>query len=129
LLSRIARFAALLPVCLALCAAPTLCLGGEAKEEELEPVKIELPLPVLMRPYPIKLTEHIEKPSGRPRPPFLAPKGTRNVALGKPVTSKDDLPHALTYRRKRHMILASGMCEGFAAQEAEHGSVAAQEAS
>ena len=42
----------------------------------------------------IKLTEHIAKPSARPRPPFLAPKGTRNLALNKPVTSKDDFPVA-----------------------------------
>jgi len=33
-----------------------------------------------------------EKPSGKPRPPFMAPKGVVNVAAGKPVTSSDSAP-------------------------------------
>lgn len=33
-----------------------------------------------------------EKPSGKPRPPFMAPKGAVNVAAGKPVTSSDTSP-------------------------------------
>jgi hypothetical protein len=33
-----------------------------------------------------------EKPSGKPRPPFMAPKGVKNVALNKPVTSSDPNP-------------------------------------
>lgn len=33
-----------------------------------------------------------EKPTGKPRPPFLAPKGVVNVAAGKPVTSSDTSP-------------------------------------
>jgi len=33
-----------------------------------------------------------EKPSGKPRPPFLAPKGVKNVAAGRPVTSSDPSP-------------------------------------
>ncbi|HXT38545.1 MAG TPA: hypothetical protein VN887_00835 [Candidatus Angelobacter sp.] len=33
-----------------------------------------------------------EKPSGKPRPPFLAPKGVKNVAAGRPVTSSDSSP-------------------------------------
>ncbi len=35
---------------------------------------------------------NLEKPLGRPRPPFLAPEGTRNVALKRPVTSSDEQP-------------------------------------
>jgi hypothetical protein len=35
---------------------------------------------------------NLEKPLGRPRPPFLAPAGTKNIALSKPVTSSDDMP-------------------------------------
>ncbi len=30
---------------------------------------------------------NLEKPLGRPRPPFLAPAGTTNIAKGKPVTN------------------------------------------
>ncbi|MCJ7697428.1 MAG: discoidin domain-containing protein [Thermoplasmata archaeon] len=36
--------------------------------------------------------KRLEKPLGAPRPPFLAPEGTVNVALGKPVTSSDKMP-------------------------------------
>ena len=35
---------------------------------------------------------NLEKPLGKPRDPFLAPAGTVNVALNKPVTSSDDMP-------------------------------------
>jgi hypothetical protein len=95
--SRIARFAALLPACLALCAVATLCLAGEAKEEELEAVKIKYPL----ISHPMRASERcmelyrsgeLEPVSSKPRPPFLAPRGTRNVALKKPVTSSDQEP-------------------------------------
>jgi len=33
-----------------------------------------------------------QRPEGEERPPLLAPAGTTNVALGKPVTSSDSLP-------------------------------------
>lgn len=67
--------------------------GGEAPKEGLEELKLELPLPMFRgTPQHIKLTEHMEKPSGKPRPPFMAPKGAKNVALKKPVTSSDDAP-------------------------------------
>jgi len=62
-------------------------------KEKLVPLKIELPLPMFRgTPKHIKFTEHIEKPSGKPRPPFLAPEGVKNVARDKPVTSSDDAP-------------------------------------
>ncbi|MBN2200772.1 hypothetical protein JW777_02345 [bacterium] len=35
---------------------------------------------------------NLEKPLGGPRPAFLAPAGTRNLALNRPVTSTDDAP-------------------------------------
>lgn len=35
---------------------------------------------------------NLEKPLGEPRPPFLAPVGTKTVALGKPVASSDEFP-------------------------------------
>jgi len=67
--------------------------GGEAGKPELVEVKIDLPLPMFRgTPKELKFTEHIEKPSGKPRPPFMAPKGTKNVALNKPVSSSDDAP-------------------------------------
>ncbi len=67
--------------------------AGEAPPAGFEEVKIELPLPMFRgTPKELKFTEHIEKPSGKPRPAFFAPKGTKNVALKKPVTSSDDAP-------------------------------------
>ncbi len=95
--SRKAPFTALLAACLALCAAPALSLAGEAKEEELEAVKIKCPL----ISHPIRASERcmelyrsgeLEPVSSKPRPPFLAPRGTRNVVLKKPVTSSDQEP-------------------------------------
>lgn len=35
---------------------------------------------------------NLRKPLGKPRPPFLAPEGTKNVAAGKPVKSSDEEP-------------------------------------
>ncbi|HPD15637.1 MAG TPA: hypothetical protein PLE19_11840 [Planctomycetota bacterium] len=67
--------------------------AGEDAKGDLEEVKFELPLPMFRgTPKELKFDEHIEKPSGKPRPAFLAPKGTKNVALKKPVTSSDDAP-------------------------------------
>jgi hypothetical protein len=35
---------------------------------------------------------NLEKPLGKPRPPFLAPKGAKNLAFEKPVSSSDEEP-------------------------------------
>ncbi len=43
------------------------------------------------RPQDIKV-ENLEKPLGRPRPDFLAPEGTVNLAKDKPVKSSDEMP-------------------------------------
>ncbi len=44
-------------------------------------------------PYHIKPHAHLEKyDSEKARPPFPVPKGTTNLALGKPVTSSDPMP-------------------------------------
>ena len=60
--------------------------------QELVPVELELPKPMFVgTPQNFRVT-NLEKPLGRPRPPFLAPAGTTNVALGKPVSSSDELP-------------------------------------
>ena len=60
--------------------------------QKLVPLKIDL-LKAMFVGTPTNMQiEKLEKPLGKPRPPFLAPKGTKNVALGKPVTSTDDMP-------------------------------------
>ena len=64
--------------------------GGHAAEaERLVPIPIRLPLPCFSRPGALKGARNLERPSAKPRPPFLAPVGTANVALGKPVISSN----------------------------------------
>lgn len=70
-----------------------LAIATRAAETELAPLPLKLPIPAFMgTPTDIPLGEHIEKPSDKPRPPFLAPKGVQNLALGKKVTSSDKSP-------------------------------------
>jgi hypothetical protein len=55
-------------------------------------INIELPKPMFVgTPQDIKV-ENLEKPLGKPRPPFLAPEGTVNLAKGKPVSASDEEP-------------------------------------
>ena len=63
----------------------------EADVTELVPLDIKLPRPMFVgTPQNIQGVTNLEKPLGRDRPPFYAPAGTKNVALGKPVTSSPD---------------------------------------
>jgi hypothetical protein len=63
-----------------------------AADVELVPLGIKLPRPMFVgTPQNIRVP-HLEKPLGRPRPPFLAPAGTKNVALGKKIASSDEEP-------------------------------------
>jgi len=72
----------LLMVPLALAAAV-----GSAQTPKLEPLPLSLPKPLFEgTPQNLKVP-NLEKPTGRMRPPFLAPAGTMNVARGKPVSS------------------------------------------
>jgi len=59
---------------------------------ELAPINIELPRPMFVgTPQPTQVA-NLEKPLGKPRPPFLAPVGTKNVASGKKVSASDEEP-------------------------------------
>ena len=59
---------------------------------EMAPLPIKLPRPMFVgTPQDIKVAR-LEKPLGKPRPPFFAPVGTKNVAFGKRVTSSDEEP-------------------------------------
>jgi hypothetical protein len=60
----------------------------------LEPLKIDLPKPTFVGTPMDARTPNLERPRGGPRPAFLAPAGTTNVALGKPVSSSDSEPLA-----------------------------------
>jgi hypothetical protein len=64
--------------------------GVEA--QELEAITIELPKPMFVGTPQNFRVANLEKPLGQPRPPFLAPAGTTNVASGKPISSTDEMP-------------------------------------
>ncbi len=65
---------------------------AQGKKEKLVPIKIELPKPMFVGTPQNLQVPNLEKPLGKPRPPFLAPEGTKNVALGKKVTATDEEP-------------------------------------
>lgn len=59
---------------------------------ELAQLDIKLPKPMFVgTPQNIQVP-NLEKPLGKPRPPFLAPVGAKNVASGKPVAGTDEEP-------------------------------------
>lgn len=62
------------------------------KDQDLAPIKLDLPKAMFVGTPTNLAVPNLEKPLGKPRPPFLAPKGTQNVALNKPVTSSDEYP-------------------------------------
>jgi len=59
---------------------------------DLAPIELDLPKPMFVGTRQDAWVENLEKPLGRPRPPFMAPLGTRNIAEGKPVSSSDEEP-------------------------------------
>lgn len=75
----------------------TIMVGCKKKpavnEPQMEPIPLELPKPVFEgTPEPPSRLENLEKPLGKARPPFMAPAGTQNIALNKPVTSSEMNP-------------------------------------
>jgi len=78
---------------------------------EMVPIEIELPKPMFVGTPQDTRVPNLEKPLGKPRPPFLAPAGTTNVAFEKPVASSDEEPiigdrtyhrrHRNDYRRRQ----------------------------
>jgi hypothetical protein len=73
----------------------TTCRAGTltAADADKVPLDIRLPIPTFTgTPPDIPDSEHLEKPTEEPRPPFLAPKGTRNLAFRKTVTLSDKNP-------------------------------------
>ena len=62
------------------------------KEGNLVPIDIKLPKPMFVGTPENMQVPNLEKPLGAPRPPFLAPQGTRNLAAGRPVSSSDEEP-------------------------------------
>jgi hypothetical protein len=70
-----------------------LGLSEVSAQEKLKPLEFSLPRPVFIgTPKNVPPGTTVEKSTGKPRPPFLAPEGTTNVALKKPVTSSESSP-------------------------------------
>jgi len=69
--------------------APVAQAAGGAK---LVPLSIELPKPMFVGTPQDTKVENLEKPLGKPRPPFLAPEGTVLLSKGKPVSASDEEP-------------------------------------
>jgi len=59
---------------------------------KLAPLDIKLPKLMFISWPCYQGVLNLEKPLGKPRPPFSAPIGTKNVARGKPVISTDEKP-------------------------------------
>ncbi len=75
------------------CAADGSAAPAQKPAADLAPLPLNLPpAGYAGTPKDMPPDTTAEKPSGKPRPPFLAPKGVQNVALGKPVTSSDSSP-------------------------------------
>ena len=66
--------------------------GDTVESQELIPIDIKLPKPMFIGTPQNMQVPNLEKPLGKARPAFLAPKGTKNVALGKPIASTDEEP-------------------------------------
>lgn len=60
--------------------------------EKLVALDIKLPKPMFVGTPTNISVPNLEKPLGHPRPPFMAPAGTANIALKKPVSSSDEQP-------------------------------------
>jgi len=62
-------------------------------DENLVPLEFKLPKPAFKgTPKHVPPGTNLEKPRKGPRPPLMVPKGLKNVAAGKKVTSSDSEP-------------------------------------
>jgi hypothetical protein len=64
----------------------------QAAAGDMVPLDIKLPKPMFIGTPQNMQVPNLEKPLGKPRPPFLAPKGTVNASLNQPVASTDEEP-------------------------------------
>jgi len=70
----------------------SLGLGQDSKDVEMVPLDLKLPKAMFIGTPQNMQVPNLEKPLGKPRPAFLAPKGTKNVALNKSIASTDEEP-------------------------------------
>ncbi|MHC4098907.1 MAG: hypothetical protein ACYSU3_22975 [Planctomycetota bacterium] len=67
-------------------------VSTDASTSKWVPIAIKLPKPMFVGTPQDTKVENLEKPLGKPRPPFYAPPEVKNVAFEKPVTSTDEEP-------------------------------------
>ena len=73
--------------------AGVLAFNWSLVAADLEPLPLKLPAPAFKgTPGDVPPDSTAEKPTGKPRAPFMAPKGCKNVALNKKVTCSDKSP-------------------------------------
>ncbi len=74
--------------------SPVAVTGSPAEPAvaKMVPIPLELPKPMFVGTPQDTKVENLRKPLGEPRPPFPAPEGVTNVALGKPVSATDEEP-------------------------------------
>lgn len=65
---------------------------SKVAKEELMPIDIKLPKAMFIGTPTNFSVPNLEKPAGKARPPFLAPAGTKNIALNKRVIASDPEP-------------------------------------
>lgn len=64
----------------------------KGQASEMIAIDIKLPQKMFVGTPQDNRVPNMEKPLGKPRPPFYAPAGTKNIALAKPVSSTDSEP-------------------------------------
>jgi len=67
-------------------------VSEDEKTPKWVPIDIKYPKPMFVGTPQDTKVANLEKPRGKPRPPFYAPAGVKNVAFEKPATSTDELP-------------------------------------
>ena len=69
--------------------------ADDAKKEDKVELKLDLPKPLFAgTPKNLPPGTTVEKPTGKPRPPLMVPKGVELLSLKKPVKLSDDNPVA-----------------------------------
>ena len=67
-------------------------VNNDQNKSGLVPLPLELPKPMFVGTPQDTKVPNLEKLLGKPRPPFYAPAGVKNVAFEKPVASTDEEP-------------------------------------
>jgi len=86
------NFRNLVSLMLAVLFISSLCYAQKSGDEKMVPLDLKLPKAMFIGTPQNMQVPNLEKPLGKPRPPFLVPAGTKNISKGKPVSSTDEEP-------------------------------------